>query len=70
MSIETSSQGWRVLDGTQFLPWYLSVNTVLGKTGFGLSKWEKLEKHNFTYETISYINNKTQHDLEMHSYRT
>ena len=35
-------QGWRVLDGTRFLPWYLPVNTVLGKTGFGHPKWEKL----------------------------
>ena len=35
------SQGWRVLDGTRFLPWYLPVNTVLGKTGFGHLKWKK-----------------------------
>ena len=34
-------QGWRVLDGTRFLPRYLPVNTVLGKTGFGHPKWEK-----------------------------
>ena len=37
-------QGWRVLDGTWFLPWYLPVNTILGKTGFGHPKWEKLGK--------------------------
>ena len=37
-------QGWRVLDSTRFLPWYLPVNTVLGKTGFGRPKWEKLGK--------------------------
>ena len=56
-------QGWRVLDGTRFLPWYLPVNTVLEKTGFGHPKWENWEKHNFTFKTISQINNKTQHDL-------
>ena len=35
------NQGWRVLDGTRFLPRYLPVNTVLGKTGFGHPKWGK-----------------------------
>ena len=45
-------QGWRVLDSTRFLPWYLPVNTVLGKTGFGLPKWEKLGK-----TQLNYLNN-------------
>ena len=39
--LHPSGQGWRVLDGTRFLPRYLPVNTVLGKTGFGHPKWEK-----------------------------
>ena len=37
-------QGWRVLDCTRFLPLYLPVNTIMGKTGFGHPKWEKLGK--------------------------
>ena len=42
----------------------------LGKTGF-VQKWEKnWEKHIFTFITTSYINTKTQDDLEMHTYRT
>ena len=57
----TVDQGWRVLDGTRFLPWYLPVNTVLGKTGFGHPKWEKLGKTQLYISkrlnrTLKYIN--------------
>ena len=45
-------QGWRVLEGTRFLPRYLPVNTGLGKTGFGHPKWEKLGK-----TQLNYLNN-------------
>ena len=44
-----SDQGWRVSDGTRFLPRYLPVNTVLGKTGFGHPKWEKPGKTQLRY---------------------
>ena len=47
-----ASQGWRVLDSTRFLPRYLPVKTVLGKTGFGRPKWEKLGK-----TQLNYLNN-------------
>ena len=52
-------QGWRVLDGTRFLPWYLPINTILGKTGFGHPKWEKLGKHDLTLLTTSFINKRS-----------
>ena len=55
------SQGWKVLDGTRFLPWYLPVNTVLGKQVLDTQSGKNWEKHNFTFKTISYIKHNLRH---------